>query len=193
MEIKIMKIITALLILTVSLFAETRPVKVVGDQVIPLPERLASKATHSIELTAEQYKTYTSSRYFKVVDGQPVVKTLEEVEAEKTAQLKEQATKEAVSLAKQLKATPEVTEGSDTYVFTELSQTLFLAQYMNSETDIRVRRKSKKAEKMTKSKAMLIFAKLSLFHNAVEDALELDLEAIDAGDYTCGNLKGLTN
>ena len=44
---------------------------------------------------------------------------------------------------------------------------------------------------MLKSKATLIFAALSSFHNEVEDALEADLDLIEAGTFTLVNLRAL--
>jgi hypothetical protein len=189
MEIKIMKkSILALLILTVSIIAATRPVKVVGDRVIPLPERLANKATHMVELSDIQYNTYTSPRYFKLVDGTPVAKTQVEVDAEELQAKKDQASKLARKLADELKSTPNIDESGEVYQFNQLSQTLFLAQYMNNDVDIRVKRKGKKSEKMNKAKAGLIFSKLSSLHNSIEDALEADLDAIELEDYSMSNL-----
>lgn len=57
---------------------KTRYMKVNGETAKPLPDRLQSESTHSIELTDDQYTSYVNPTYFKVIDGEPQAKTPEE-------------------------------------------------------------------------------------------------------------------
>lgn len=57
-----------------------RYIRVSGSTATPLPDRLQHTATHSLELTDEQYASHVGSHYFKVVDGEPVAKSDEEVQ-----------------------------------------------------------------------------------------------------------------
>ena len=58
-----------------------RKVKVVGDHVVPLPDRL--EGTHVVNLTQDQYDKYTSAKWFTVDEqGLPIVRPEAEVEAE---------------------------------------------------------------------------------------------------------------
>lgn len=57
-----------------------RHIQVIGDIAKPLPDRLANRATHQLNLTNEKYDKYVNPTYFKVIDGAPVVKTQEELD-----------------------------------------------------------------------------------------------------------------
>jgi len=57
-----------------------RHIQVIGDIAKPLPDRLADRATHQLNLTNEKYDKYVNPTYFKVVDGAPVAKTQEELD-----------------------------------------------------------------------------------------------------------------
>ncbi len=59
---------------------KTRYIKVTGDTAKPLPDRLQDESTHSLVLTDEQYASCVNPTYFKVVDGEPVVKSQEELD-----------------------------------------------------------------------------------------------------------------
>jgi len=59
-----------------------RHIQVTGDIAKPLPDHKADRATHQLNLTNAQYDTYVNHTYFKVVNGAPVAKTQEEVDAQ---------------------------------------------------------------------------------------------------------------
>jgi hypothetical protein len=59
-----------------------RHIQVIGEIAQPLPDHKASQATHQLNLTNDKYDTYVNSTYFKVVEGAPVVKTQEEIDAQ---------------------------------------------------------------------------------------------------------------
>lgn len=185
------KLFTILFLLASVLGAETRYLIVSGDTAKPIPEKHKAKATHTLELTAEQMKTHVSPKYFKVVDGQPVAKTLEEVQAEDLANKKAFMKKEAYRLADSLKSDFVVQNEGEKHEFNRLSQTLFLAQFVTKDNDIRVRVKGKKSIKVSKTQASSIFAEISALHNSIEDALEADLDAIETSDFSLSNLAAI--
>ena len=182
------KLFTILLLLASFLGAETRYLIVSGDTVKPIPERLKAKATHTLELTKEQMKTHVSFKYFKVVDGKPVAKTLEEVAAEDLANNKKQWNAEAVRISDDLKVNFIVQNEGKKHQFNDHSQRLFLAQFMTLDKDIRIKVMGAKSIKVDKATAGRIFAEISAYQNQVEDALEADQEAIKKGDFSLSNL-----
>lgn len=64
---------------------KTRHLKVTGEIVKPLPDSKSDQATHSIILTDEDYSRCVNSTYFKLVNGEPATKPIEEWEAESIA------------------------------------------------------------------------------------------------------------
>jgi len=61
---------------------EIRHIQVIGDIAKPLPDHKASQATHQLNLTNDKYDTYVNSTYFKVIEGAPLAKTQEEIDAQ---------------------------------------------------------------------------------------------------------------
>lgn len=75
-----------------------RYIRVSGSIATPLPDRLQHTATHSLELTDEQYASHVGPHYFKVVDGEPVAKTQADLNADALAQAEEDKLKNIDSL-----------------------------------------------------------------------------------------------
>ena len=185
------KLLLILFTFTAFLGAETRYLIVSGDQVKPIPARMSAKATHQVELTAEQMRVSGSPNDWKVVAGQPVLKIVQEKQDEALAKKKAQYIKEAYKLADDLKGDIIVQNEGEKHEFNRLSQTLFLAQFVTKDTDIRIRAKGKKSIKVNKTQAASIFAEIAALHNSIEDALEADLDAIAAGTFTLSNLNAI--
>jgi len=58
-----------------------RYIQVIGDIAKPLVDHKANQATHQLNLTNAKYDAYVNYTYFKVVEGAPVAKTKEELDA----------------------------------------------------------------------------------------------------------------
>ena len=59
-----------------------RYIQVIGDIAKPLVDHKANQATHQLNLTNDKYDTYVNSTYFKVIEGAPLAKTQEEIDAQ---------------------------------------------------------------------------------------------------------------
>ncbi len=125
-----------------------------------------------------------------VTNNIPSLMSQSEVDAKVLTNRKKEATEHAKHKANDMKENLSIVDG-DTYEFNALAQTLFLAQHQTKDADIRIRRKGKKSAKVTKAKATAIFTKVSDRHNEIENALEADYEAIEAGNFDLDNLKTL--
>lgn len=185
------KLFTLLLLFAVSLSAETRYLIVSGDKAKPIPARMKDKATHTIELTAEQMKVSGSPKCWKVVNGQPVLKTQAEIDAEDLANKKKAWKREAIRISDALKINFIIQNEGKKHEFNDHSQRLFLAQFMTLEKDIRIKVKGQKSIKVDKATAERIFAEIAAYQNQIEDALENDLDAMEAGTFTLSNLTAI--
>ena len=161
-----------------------RHIQVIGDIAKPLPDRLAEKATHQLNLTNEKYDTYVNPTYFKVIDGEPVAKTQEELDAQEAENAKNNARNQAEALYKELKAI-RVINGFD------LSDTFEFDYQRKKGGEIRLKLKDGKTIIKTKQETEDSETALFSYLNSVADALDNDLDAIEAGDYSLTNLKHL--
>lgn len=189
-----MKKLLAILFLFASfLGAETRYLIVSGDKAKPIPSRMAAKATHTVELTVEQMKNSGSPDAWKVINGQPVLKTDEERQTEVSTIQKRQAQEIAFKLADKVKQAFITERGGKIYEFSPYSQLSFRIEYKSmADTDkIRVRVKGEKSVKLNKANADLLYSLLEAHSEAVEDALEDDIDAIKTGDFSLSNLKAI--
>lgn len=72
---------------------KNRYMKVNGDVATPLPERQSKISTHILNLSDANYKKATSSKWFKVVDGKPAIKSSDEMAKQDISNKKENARK----------------------------------------------------------------------------------------------------
>ena len=161
-----------------------------GDTAKPIPKRMAELSTHTLELTDEQIKKSGSPDAWKVVDGQPVLKTDEERQVDDVNNQKKQAKKDAASLYKELRKTFYIVEG-ETYEFDIEALLLFDSQVKNKESDIKVKEKGKKINKTSKVKSIDIMTKVSAYLESISEAYNADFDDIETGDLSLTNLKSI--
>ena len=167
-----------------------RHIKVSGDVATPLPDSKSDKATHSISLSNAKYDLYTSSKYFKVVEGFPMEKTEEELDAQEISGQKENAKKDCDLLYKDLRRNFNVADG-EIYEFDIEALLLFDSQVKNKASDIKVKEKGKKIKAMTKSKSTSLMNGVNIYLESLSDAYNLDWDLIESEDYTLPNLTAL--
>ena len=68
-----------------------RYLKITGDNIKPLPDRMQDKATHQVNLTNAQYAQSGSGNDWKLVEGEPVLLTQEERDVKKAESIKQNA------------------------------------------------------------------------------------------------------
>jgi hypothetical protein len=168
----------------------TRYLIVNGDIAKPIPERMAELSTHTLDLTDEQMKKSGSTDAWKVVDGQPVLKTDEERQVDDVNNQKKQAKKDADRLYKELRKTFYIVDG-ETYEFDVEALLLFDSQVKNKESDIKVKEKGKKIKKTSKVKSIDIMTKVSAYLESISEAYNADYDLIDALDFTMPNLMAI--
>lgn len=163
------------------------------DLAKPIPDRMANLATHTVELNVDQMKQSGSAKDWKVVDGQPVLKTQEEKDAEDLSIQKVQTRNLAYDLADKLKPSFITERNGKIYEFSAYSQMLFRTKYnrMGEDDTIRIRVKDSKSVNLNKNNADLLFSLLEAHDDNVETALEDDIDAIKTGDFSLSNLKAI--
>jgi predicted RNA-binding protein Jag len=163
-----------------------RHIQVIGDIAKPLPDHKASQATHQLNLTNEKYDTYVNDTYFKVVEGAPVAKTQEEIDAQIAESQKRNAIKEAENLYKELKCDRIINHNGIEY---DLKDSFEFDFQRKKGGDVRVKVKDGKTKVMTKQDTDDLETALFTYLNDLATDFDADMDLIEAGDYTLPNLK----
>ncbi len=125
---------------------------------------------------------------YKIKNGKRVKLTAAQVTARQAEEiapdLKGNAISEAESLYKTLKA-KRVIDGYD------LSDTFEFDFQRKKGGNVRMKKAGGKTETKTKAQTDAIEGKLYAYLNSCSDALDADIDAIEAGDFSLANLKAL--
>lgn len=163
---------------------KTRYFIVSGDTAKPIPDRMQDESTHSLDLDDDTYAKACGPHWFKVVNGEPVVKT--EGEFTDTV-LKPSAKQNAIQLYENLKSRLVVDFEGDQI---DLSDSFaFDYQMRKKSDDIRVLVKDAKSKTITKAKA----SQLELIAAQARESLlgdrDADIQDIEDGvDLSCPRL-----
>jgi hypothetical protein len=142
----------------------------------------------AVDVTDEKATYGLNEDLFKLVDGVPKVHTITHLKAREAEKKKANAINEAEVLYKSLKSNRVVTVDAIKY---DLSDTFEFDYQRRGNESIRVKQKNGKTKVITKQDTDAIEAALFAYLNSVADSFDLDMDAIEAGDYSLANLRSL--